>query len=100
MFPRALIKLLMKSSREKHLKLQQKQAVEAATFVRGRRRRCDGGSEIDGKWMECGGLNFFDADSHLCLQVCLCARAVTAIDVEGDQSLLIIRNRQIVPLNI
>lgn len=62
MFPRALIKLLMSSSREKHLKLQQKQAVEAGTLVRGRRRRCDGGSEIDDKWMERGGLKFFDAD--------------------------------------
>ncbi|CAM4531185.1 unnamed protein product [Leuciscus chuanchicus] len=61
-----LIKLLMRSSREKHLKLQQKQAVEAGTLVRGRRRRCDGYSEIDDKWMECGGLNFFDAGLRLC----------------------------------
>lgn len=100
MFPRALIKLLMRSSRERHLKLQQKQAVEAGKLVRGRRRRCGGGSEMDDDWMKCGGLNFFDAGLRLRSPVRLCARAVTAIDNDWDQYSPIIRKGQIVPLCI
>lgn len=45
------MKLLMRSSRERHLKPQQKQGVEVGTLMRGPKRRC-WGLEVDDEWME------------------------------------------------
>ncbi|KAL1270604.1 hypothetical protein QQF64_029620 [Cirrhinus molitorella] len=46
------------------------------------------GSEMDDEWMECEGLNFFDAGLHLRSPVCLCGRAVTITDNDADKPYL------------